>query len=176
MENCVRLKIEGEIFDDLRKDINMALQKALKEMTDKDSDEGKISIAIDIKLDKERIPDYSSGQDGKSRDIVKPRFLHKVAHAINIKGERKGGINPEMAMVQDEEDKELVLTYVNNTEQRSIFDDDIQETMNRNTSEENAENLIEGIVADETALPGPVEDEARPSDFDEDDYGYEEGL
>lgn len=105
MENCVRLKIEGEIFDDLRKDINMALQKALKEMTDKDSDEGKISIAIDIKLDKERIPDYSSGQEGKSRDIVKPRFLHKVAHAINIKGERKGGINPEMAMVQDEDDK-----------------------------------------------------------------------
>lgn len=175
MENCVRLKIEGEIFDDLRKDINMALQKALKEMTDKDSDEGKISIAIDIKLDKESIPDYSSGQEGKPRDIVKPRFLHKVAHAINIKGERKGGINPEMAMVQDEEDKELVLTYVNNTEQRSIFDDDIQETMNRNTSEENVVNLIEGVVADETALPGPVEDEAKPSDFD-DDYGYEEGL
>lgn len=173
MENCVRLKIEGEIFDDLRKDINMALQKALKEMTDKDSDEGKISIAIDIKLDKESIPDYSSGQEGKPRDIVKPRFLHKVAHAINIKGERKGGINPEMAMVQDEDDKELVLTYVNNTEQRSIFDDDIQETMNRNSSEE---NLIEGVVADETALPGPIEDEARPSDFDEDDYGYEEGL
>lgn len=172
MENCVRLKIEGEIFDDLRKDINMALQKALKEMTDKDSDEGKISIAIDIKLDKESIPDYSSGQEGKPRDIVKPRFLHKVAHAINIKGERKGGINPEMAMVQDEEDKELVLTYVNNTEQRSIFDDDIQETMNRNSSEE---NLIEGVVADETALTGPVEDEARPSDFDG-DYGYEEGL
>lgn len=173
MENCVRLKIEGEIFDDLRKDINMALQKALKEMTDKDSDEGKISIAIDIKLDKESIPDYSSGQEGKPRDIVKPRFLHKVAHAINIKGERKGGINPEMAMVQDEDDKELVLTYVNNTEQRSIFDDDIQETMNRNSSEE---NLIEGVVADETALPGPIEDEARLSDFDEDDYGYEEGL
>lgn len=173
MENCVRLKIEGEIFDDLRKDINMALQKALKEMTGKDSDEEKISIAIDIKLDKERIPDYSSGQEGKPRDIVKPRFLHKVAHAINIKGERKGGINPEMAMVQDEEDKELVLTYVNNTEQKSIFDDDIQETMNRNSSEE---NLIEGVVADETALPGPIEDEARPSDFDEDDYGYEEGL
>lgn len=173
MENCVRLKIEGEIFDDLRKDINMALQKALKEMTGKDSDEGKISIAIDIKLDKERIPDYSSGQEGKPRDIVKPRLLHKVAHAINIKGERKGGINPEMAMVQDEEDKELVLTYVNNTEQKSIFDDDIQETMNRNSSEE---NLIEGVVADETALPGPIEDEARPSDFDEDDYGYEEGL
>lgn len=173
MENCVRLKIEGEIFDDLRKDINMALQKALKEMTGKDSDEGKISIAIDIKLDKERIPDYSSGQEGKPRDIVKPRFLHKAAHAINIKEERKGGINPEMAMVQDEEDKELVLTYVNNTEQKSIFDDDIQETMNRNSSEE---NLIEGVVADETALPGPIEDEARPSDFDEDDYGYEEGL
>lgn len=172
MENCARLKIEGEIFDDLRKDINMALQKTLKEMTDKDSDEGKISIAIDIKLDKENIPDYSSGQEGKPRDIVKPRFLHKVAHVINIKGERKGGINPEMAMVQDEEDKELVLTYVNNTEQRSIFDDDIQETMNRNSSEE---NLIEGVVADETALTGPVEDEARPSDFD-DDYGYEEGL
>lgn len=44
MENCVRLKIEGEIFDGLRKDINMALQKALKEMTDKDSDEEKFQL------------------------------------------------------------------------------------------------------------------------------------
>ena len=124
MENCARLKIEGEIFDDLRKDINMALQKVLKEMTDKDSDEGKILIAIDIKLDKERIPDYSSGQDGKSRDIVKPRFLHKVAHAINIKGERKGGINPEMAMVQDEEDKEAQSQEEANQEEVDDSDSD----------------------------------------------------
>ena len=73
----------------------------------------------------------------------------------------------------DDHLRKFVLKYVNEGGQMSMFDDDIQETMNRNSSEENEESLIEGVVADETALPGPVENETRLSDFD-DDYGYDE--
>lgn len=79
-------------------------------------------------------------------------------------------------MVWDEDKQEYVLTYVNNTSQRSIFDTDFQEAMNR--EEELGVPLLEGDVIDEGALPGPVHGEVRIEDFheeDEDDgYGYED--
>jgi len=89
-------------------------------------------------------------------------------------------VNPEMAMVWDEEKQEYVLTYVNNTEQRSIFDTDFQEAMNEPDEDAVGVPLLEGEVMDEGALPGPVEGDVSIEDFREDDdigddgYGYEE--
>lgn len=114
----------------------------------------------------------------RNQGLLKPKFDHKVTSAINIKNEEKGSVNPEMAMVWDEQKQEYVLTYVNNTDQRSIFDTDFQEAMNE--PKENELPLLEGEVIDETALPGPVEGEVRIEDFREDDepeddgYGYED--
>lgn len=62
-------------------------------------------------------------------------------------------------MVWDEDKQEYVLTYVNNTTQRSIFDTDFQgcyEPRRRTGS-----SIIEGDVIDEGALPGPVDGEVR---------------
>lgn len=144
----------------------------------KESMEGKVTITIDIKLVPDFIPNYDPQVKGETRKILKPKFDHKVTSAINIKNEEKGSVNPEMAMVWDEQKQEYVLTYVNNTEQRSIFDTDFQEAMNE--PKENELPLLEGEVVDETALPGPVEGEVRIEDFREDDepeddgYGYED--
>ena len=87
-------------------------------------------------------------------------------------------------MVWDDDKQEYVLTYVNNTEQRSIFDTDFKEAMNQpEESVEDAEfremPLLEGGVADESALPGPTADSVSLEDFhgrdnDTDGYGYED--
>lgn len=80
-------------------------------------------------------------------------------------------------MVWDEDKQEYVLTYVNNTEQRSIFDTDFQAAMNEPDDGEPDMPLLEGEVVDESALPGPVEGEDRLDDFHEDDgYGYEDAV
>ena len=105
------------------------------------------------------------------------KVRHKVISAINIKNEEKGSTNPEMAMVWDEDKQEYVLTYVNNTEQRSIFDSDFQEAMNGSEDKEPGVPLLEGEVIDEDALPGPVDGEESLDDFHEDDvYGYEDAV
>lgn len=178
MEDCKELRIEADTFEKLRRDADIVLQRALGTMKEKESMEGKVTITIDIKLVPDFIPNYDPQVKGETRKILKPKFDHKVTSAINIKNEEKGSVNPEMAMVWDEEKQEYVLTYVNNTEQRSIFDTDFQEAMNE--PKENKLPLLEGEVVDETALHGPVEGEAKIEDFREDDepeddgYGYED--
>lgn len=178
MEDCKELRIEADTFEKLRRDAGIVLQRALGTMKEKESMEGKVTITIDIKLVPDFIPNYDPQVKGETRKILKPKFDHKVTSAINIKNEEKGSVNPEMAMVWDEQKQEYVLTYVNNTDQRSIFDTDFQEAMNE--PKENELPLLEGEVIDETALPGPVEGEVRIEDFREDDepeddgYGYED--
>ena len=184
MEDCKELIIEADTFEKLRRDTNIVLQKALGTMKDKGSMEGKVSIALDIKLVSEFIPNFDPDIEGETRQILKPKFEHKVTSAINIKNEEKGGVNPEMAMVWDEDSQSYVLRYVNNTDQRSMFDSDFQEAMNRpEGSVEDADFkevlMLEGEVADESALPGPTSDRYALEDFHDredspDDYGYED--
>lgn len=175
MNDCKELRIEADTFERLRRDANIVLQRALGTMKEKGSAEGKMTISIDIKLIPEVIPNYDPEIEGETRKILKPKFEHKVTSAINIKSEEKGGTNPEMAMVWDDDRQEYVLTYVNNTEQRSLFDTDFQEAMNRPEPVEAENFLLEGDVMDEGALPGPVEGEWSMDDFrNRDNYGYED--
>jgi len=186
MGDCKELVIEADTFEKLRRDTNIVLQKALGTMKDKGSMDGKVSIALDIKLVREFIPNYDPDIEGETREILKPKFEHKVSSAINIKNEEKGSTNPEMAMVWDEDKQEYVLTYVNNTDQRTIFDTDFQESMNRpeevvGDAEYSETPLLEGEVADESALPGPTADRYALEDFHDredkpDDYGYEDAV
>lgn len=184
MEDCKELRIEADTFEKLRRDANIVLQRALGTMKEKESMEGKVSITVDIKLMQEFIPNFDPDIEGETRKILKPKFEHKVTSAINIKNEEKGSTNPEMAMVWDEDKQEYVLAYVNNTEQRSMFDSDFQEVMNQpgevvEEGEFREMPLLEGEVADEGALPGPTSDRLVLEDFHEDeddmdDYGYED--
>lgn len=186
MEDCKELRIEAYTFEKLRRDANIVLQRALGTMKEKESMEGKVSITVDIKLVQEYIPNFDPNIEGETRKILKPKFEHKVTSAINIKNEEKGSTNPEMAMVWDEDKQEYVLTYVNNTEQRSMFDSDFQEAMNQ--PEDSVEDavfkefpMLEGEVADESALPGPTADGVSLEDFHSDDveddgYGYEDAV
>lgn len=186
MEDCKELRIEADTFEKLRRDANIVLQRALGTMKEKESMEGKVSITVDIKLVQEYILNFDPNIEGETRKILKPKFEHKVTSAINIKNEEKGSTNPEMAMVWDEDKQEYVLTYVNNTEQRSMFDSDFQEAMNQ--PEDSVEDavfkefpMLEGEVADESALPGPTADGVSLEDFHSDDveddgYGYEDAV
>jgi len=182
MEDYRELKIEADTFEKMRADTNFILQRALGMMKDKDSMEGKVTINLDIKLLPEFIPNFDPEIEGETRKILKPQFTHKVTSAINIKNEKKGNFDSEMEMVWDEDEQAYILKYINNTEQRSIFDDDLQERWNGDvedviaTSEEGDfmnVPLIEGEVADETALPGPVEGEDEAED---DGYDYEDVI
>lgn len=102
-----------------------------------------------------------------------------------------------MELVWNEDLQAYVLAYISNTQQRSIFDKDFQESMKSSRTEGTALDtdpekewmnvpVLPGEVADENSLPGEVQDggyidgdfrevdDSQEDEEDEDGYGYEE--
>lgn len=121
------LHIADSAFERMQRDADRVLQKLLKNMVEKGSIEGSVTIKIDISLKQELIQNTDPYIEGKTRKVLSPAFMHKVGSMMQIKDEAKGGINYEgMEMVWDNELKEFVVKPIANTTQRTIFDADFQ--------------------------------------------------
>lgn len=164
MVETMDLTMEGEPFDELRRNFNIVIQRLIKNMNDTESDEAKISIAVEVKLDKEFIPNYVSGKVDGGRDIKKPTFKHKVTSTISVKDEESGVRNTEMELVWDDEQKMYVLKPVMGGEQMTMNDymrqqaDHASDGDNQETIATDRVKQIGGPTANAGELPGPADD------------------
>lgn len=126
MENIRELFLEDETFEDARQKFNTVLQRLFRSMIDTESNDGSITLKMDVSMQTEYIPNHDPDIKGESRCIRLPQFAYKVSSSITVKDEQKGNKNPQMELVWDEKQQKYVLQYVANTEQRSIFDKDFQ--------------------------------------------------
>lgn len=169
MENFEQnLHISDNAFEGMRHDADRVLQKLLKNMVEKESMEGSVTIKIDITLTQEFIANHDPNVAGETRKILIPAFTHKVGSMMQIKDEAKGGINYEgCEMVWDDDLKEYVVKPVANTTQRTIFDDDfcVNDAEYREVEDEDAEPALEGRLV--AALPGPATEESEDQEGDE---------
>ena len=159
------LHINDELFAGMRDDADRVLQKLLKNMVEKDSLEGKVTIGIDVTLVQEFIPNRDPNIEGETRRVLTPKFSHKVGSVMQIKNEAKGDRNCDgTELVWDEERGEYVLRPIANTEQMTIFDADFR-CVNDETSEAGGGDEGEGQPALEgrrvAASPGPVNTEGK---------------
>lgn len=117
------LHIDDETFRKMRIDADQVLQKLLKNMAEKGSLDGKITINIDISFTEETVQNKDSNIEGDIRVVHTPKFQHKVSSVLQIKNEQKGDMNCDgMEMVYDELKKEYVLKPIIGREQMNIFD------------------------------------------------------
>lgn len=108
MEN---ITIESEVFETLRLNANAVLQRLMKDMIEKNSEEGKITITIDIAM---------TPHEGEADE---PVIKHKVASALAIKNNLDGVRNNEgMKVAYDDVTKQWVLKPMTGGEQMNIFD------------------------------------------------------
>lgn len=174
------LNFNSETFDTMLEDMNFVLQRLIANMEESDTDEGSMTIKLDINMVSEGVPTA----DGNSRIVKKPKFIHKVTSAVKINDERKGAFNNEMELLFDEDTGTYKLTPVKDAQQMSIFDTEYQETQ---APDEyvvgEGQKAIEGNS--NTLLPSP-EDEEMPEYEDisdellgdgestSDDYDYDD--
>lgn len=114
-----KLDFDSDTFENMKHDMNFVLQRLLGNMIEKQSNEGSMTIKIDVTMVKEFIPNYDPNIKGESREISKPQFKHKVTSAVKITDEKGGNLNNEMEMVMDEETGCYVLQPIANTQQRT---------------------------------------------------------
>lgn len=157
-----KLDFDSNTFEDMKHDMNFVLQRLLGNMIEKQSNEGSMTIKIDVTMVKEFIPNYDPNIKGESREISKPQFKHKVTSAVKITDEKGGNLNNEMEMVMDEETGCYVLQPIANTQQRTIFDSDFMQSQKQEG--EGSEDIIDGTYIDadvRPALPGPADEETQ---------------
>lgn len=151
-----RLDFDSDTFEEMKRDMNFVLQRLIGNMQEKGTNEGSMTLKIDVTMIKEFIPNYDPDIKSESREISKPQFKHKVTSAVKINDEKSGSFNNEMELVMDADTGIFKLVPIANTSQRSIFDADFQQQDKAEESEgeESAgSNEIEGKSV--PLLPGP---------------------
>lgn len=151
-----RLDFDSDTFEEMKRDMNFVLQRLIGNMQEKGTNEGSMTLKIDVTMVKEFIPNYDPDIKGESREISKPQFKHKVTSAVKINDEKSGSFNNEMELVMDEDTGIFKLVPIANTSQRSIFDADFQQQdkdMESKGEEPAGSNAIEGKSV--PMLPGP---------------------
>ena len=126
IDNIMELTLESDVFEDARAKFDGVLQKLFKSMLDSKSDEGSITLKINVDMQSMSVPHYKDGEEKEEREIHVPSFSYKVSSQVAVKNEQKGNKNPEMELAFDPDSATFVLQYINNTTQRSMFDDDFQ--------------------------------------------------
>ena len=146
-----KLDFDSDTFENMKHDMNFVLQRLLGNMIEKQSNEGSMTIKIDVTMVKEFIPNYDPNIKGESRETSKPQFKHKVTSAVKITDEKGGNLNNEMEMVMDEETGCYVLQPIANTQQRTIFDSDFMQDQKQEG--EGNEDIIDGTYIDADVRP-----------------------
>ena len=94
-----RMTIASGAFEKMRGDFDKVLQGTLRNMEQKESSYAEIGVKLKITLIRSEVSDGSY----MTREILKPRFEHKVTSVMNIKDEEKGFFLGECELVWDEE-------------------------------------------------------------------------
>lgn len=146
-----KLTMDSDTFEGLKRDMTFVLQRLLGNMLEKGSNEGNLTVKMDISLASESVPNYDPNAEEKYRTIMKPKFVHKINSVMKITDEKKGNLDTEMELVFDEEAGEYCMRPVINTTQRSLFDDDY---MNPPSKEGDNLNVIDGEYVEQPAIAG----------------------
>lgn len=110
------LRLENEIFDGFRSDMNVIIRELIRNMIEKGSEDGKITATIEVGL----FPEYT-----ETGTTLQPYFTHKVNSVLQLK-DQKSGIAPckDMELVLDEKTNTYYLQHVKGKPQMSIYDMD----------------------------------------------------
>ena len=153
MNNYEEMRIESDVFATARENFDLLMQRLFKSMEKNNSDEGSITLKVDLQMSQDWVPDGKGG----SIEINKPVIKHKVSIAVPVKDSMDGKKDAGMNLVWDEELKRYVLKYINEGGQQSLFDPDNEE------------------ITDQEEINAPGGDtEATDSTDDNGDYEYED--
>ena len=146
-----RLDFDSDTFEEMKKDMNFVLQRLIGNMQEKGTNEGSMTLKIDVTMVKEYIPNYDPDIKGESREVSKPQFKHKVTSAVKINDEKSGSFNNEMELVMDDETGVFKLVPIANTAQRSIFDSDFQQQEGEQRGED--DTVVDSNAAQSENIP-----------------------
>ena len=118
------LHFSDEAFVPVVQDAERVLQRLLKNMVDKGSSDGSLTIKVDVEMVMSVVQNFDPNIEGDTRKVLLPKLSHKVSSVMQIKDESKGSMNTDgYELVWDDDLGEFVLKPVAQAQQ-TIFDAD----------------------------------------------------
>lgn len=140
MNNYEEMKIESDVFATARENFDLLMQRLFASMEKNNSDEGSITLKVDIQMKQDWVPDGIGG----STEVNKPVIKHKVTIAVPVKDSMDSKKDTGMNLVWDEELNRYVLRYINEGGQLSFFNPDYEKNVNEKESGMNEDTMLPG--------------------------------
>lgn len=115
-----RMTIASGAFEKMRGDFDKVLQGTLRNMEQKDSVYAEIGVKLKITLIRSEV----SADRYTTREILKPRFEHKVTSVMNIKDEESGFFKEECELVWDRESGTYIAVPLNGGQMSMVPEED----------------------------------------------------
>ena len=162
MNNYEEMMIESDVFANVRDNFDSLLQKLFKSMENNESDEGSITLKVNLNM----VEDWVPNGEGGTIHIKKPVLKHKVSIEVPVKDSIDGRKDSGMNLVWDDDLHRYVLNYINEGGQQSLFDPDYEENLKGSADLEES-NLLPGPsneLPDLNGIPDADFTEADPLD------------
>ncbi len=82
------IEMNSTVFQKMRTDFDRLLSRTIRCLLEKNSSTATVSLKLDIEL--ERITLIDEHSDTGTKEVITPRFSHKVSSVMQIKQEEKG--------------------------------------------------------------------------------------
>ena len=107
-----RFTLDAAALANMRSDFNAMLIHTVKGMMDKSSNTATLTLKLDIELQRTTVIDKTA-LDGV-RDVIMPRFAHKVSSVMQTKLEEKGHAEGAYELTYDTQRCEYIMRPVAN--------------------------------------------------------------
>lgn len=148
--NEMKLTIDNEVFDTMRKNFDVMLERTVGSMIMRNADESTLTLKICISLDKKTVP----ADGGGFREVTQPSFKHDLSSVMQVKDKMSGTFKGNVELIFDENGKPIVRDIDDG--QMKIWDDDGLVSVDEETD---ADSNLRALPAGTPGLPAPVDAE-----------------
>lgn len=110
------LSLNGDTFQDLKRDFDTVLNRTVGNMTMKGAEDATITLKLDLSLEKSSV-----GVGNGVQEVTIPSFKHTISSVMQVKEKMTGQLAGEYGMVWDENEERWVLRKIDNG-QMNLFD------------------------------------------------------
>ena len=150
MSKDTSVRIENDNFQKFRDNMNKILKSTLRTMQEKDSESATISVRFDVSLKPGYAPDTQLQYPNAEREIIEPKFGHKIKSVIQLKDDVDGSDGGKgYELIWDSELGKFFMRPVG-AQQVSLFDeaedllpDEADETQEADSEDANDEDVTE---------------------------------
>ena len=146
--NEMKLTIDNEVFDTMRKNFDVMLERTVGSMIMRNADESTLTLKIGISLDKKTVP----ANDGGFREVTQPSFKHDLSSVMQVKDKMSGTFKGNVELIFDENGKPIVRDIDDG--QMKIWDDSGHISVEEETD---ADSNLRALPAGTPGLPAPVD-------------------